>query len=189
MSLGKRALILSSVLLFSLVFRPVSGAKELRFITLKGGNINTILGASREPHTMTSLKEQGASAEYVNKDLGEISVNEGPCAFIAMQAQPAPDALYEVFVECFDLAAERESKSFSYAADSTGKVIRSGSLTPVGEYAMGDPHFDVAAWNWILKHVSSKLKHKVEAARIQGGTSLPSPLYKVICPVTITARA
>lgn len=179
-SFCKRTLILSVLSL--LVVQPASWAKKQeaqRFVTLSDGDIATILGASREPHTMTSLKGQGAPAEYVNEDLGEIHVNEGPCTFVAMQGQPEPDALYEVFIECFDLVAERERKSFSYATDSTGKVVRAGSLTTIGDYAMGDPLFDHAAWNWTTQHVSSELKKKIAEDRARGNIGLPPNLYKV----------
>jgi TonB family protein len=150
-----------------------------RLITLRGDHISSILGASREPHTMTSLARLGAPAEYVNKDLETIMFNEGPCIYVAGLSKVVPDATYGVIVECFDLVAERESKSFAYATDSVGRVVRSGALSPVGEYGMQDPLFDLAGWKWVSEHVSPKLEEKIASERAQGTASLLANIYKV----------
>lgn len=151
-----------------------------RLITLTGDHISAILGPSREPHMMTSLARLGAPAEYVNKDLETIMFDEGPCIYVAGLSKDVPDATYGVVVECFDLVAERERKSFAYATDSAGKVVRSGALfSPIGEYGTQDPLFDLAGWKWVSEHVSPKLTEKIASEHAQGTASLPANVYKV----------
>lgn len=170
------SLALLSVLLSTLAFAPQSSAKE-HFVTLRGDHFSSILGLSHEPHTMTSLARMGAPDEYVNDDLGKLEVNIGPCIFVGLQPSPGPAPVYEVFKECFDLAAEKESKSFLYGTDASGNIIRGGTITPFGEYRTGDPLFDVAAWKWVMEHVTPKLEQKIAAERARGVD--PLKLYKV----------
>jgi hypothetical protein len=119
-----------SFLLCSFIPGPSSQAKKHepeRFVTLSGDQISTILGASREPHTMMSLRRLGAPHEYVNEDLEKLAINEGPCIYVGSLVTPAPTSTSEVDLECFDLVDEKESKSIAYTADSAGKPISSGS--------------------------------------------------------------
>jgi TonB family protein len=150
-----------------------------RLITLRGDHISTILGASREPHTMKSLARQGAPAEYVNDDLERLTFNKGPCIYVAGLSSLAPPATYGVVIECFDLVTERESKSFAYSTDAMGNVVAGGKLLPVGEYGKGDPLFDLAGWNWVSEHVSPELARKIASERAQGTPATLANLYKV----------
>jgi TonB family protein len=182
MPVRKFAIFLSLPLLSNAILSTSSWAKTHEpehLLTLKGDHISTILGASREPHTMTSLARLGAPAEYVNDDLEKLTFNKGPCIYVAVISTLPPPAAYGVDVECFDLVAERESKSFAYATDSAGKVVSSGTLSAVGEYGKEDPLFDLAGWERVSDHVSPKLKQKIADERAQGRAGLPANIYKV----------
>ena len=171
-----------SFLLCSFILGPSSQAKKHepeRFVTLSGDQISTILGASREPHTMMSLRRLGAPHEYVNEDLEKLAINEGPCIYVGSLVTPAPTSTSEVDLECFDLVDEKESKSIAYTADSAGKPISSGKLSPIGNYQKGDALFDLAGWNWVSEHVSPKLEQKIAAERSQGTEAALSNVYKV----------
>lgn len=172
----KRALVVLSALLSMMAFVLRASAKE-QFVTVRQDHLASILGLSHEPHTMTSLARLGAPNEYVNDDLEKLEVNTGPCIFVGLQPPPGPEPIYEVFKECFDLAAEKESKSFLYGTDSAGNVVRNGTLAPFGEYRDGDPLFDVAAWKWVMEHVTPRLEQKIAAERARGMN--PLPLHKV----------
>jgi TonB family protein len=150
-----------------LLFLPKIWAKD-RFVSLHGDHFSTILGLSREPHRMIRLDKEGAPDEFVNDDLEKLEVNLGPCIFVGLQPSPGSSPTYKVFTECFDLAAETESKSFLYETDSDGNIVRYGSLTPFAEYRSGDPLFDTAAWTWVTKHVTSKLQKRIAARRALG---------------------
>ncbi len=178
----KSVLLLSLTLPFSSAFVLSSWAKghaPERLLTLRGGLISNILGASREPHAMTNLARFGASYEYVNDDLEKLTINEGPCIYVAGPANLAPGSTYGVVVECFDLIAEKETKSFAYSTDSAGRVVSSGNLSAVGEYGRSDTLFDVAAWKWVWEHVSPELEHRIAAERAQGAHAILANLYKV----------
>lgn len=180
MPFGKPAIFLSISLLCSSNLAPASWAKEPeRFLTLKGDRISSILGASREPHAMTSLARFGAPASYVNEDLGKLTFNEGPCIYVAGLSNLAPGASYGVVVECFDLVAQRENKSLAYATDSAGKVVRSWTFASIAEYGMGDSLFDLAGWKWVSEHVSPKLEQRIADERARGTADLPANIYKV----------
>jgi TonB family protein len=171
-----------SFLLCSLILSTSCWAKTHepeRFVTLNGDQIASILGASREPHTMTSLGRLGAPNVYVNEDIEKLTVNEGPCIYVASLVKPAPASTSEVDLECFDLVDEKESKSIAYTADSAGKAVSSGKLSPIGKYQKGDALFDLAGWNWVLEHVSPKLEQKIAAERAQGTEAALSNVYKV----------
>jgi TonB family protein len=182
MPVRKFAIFLSLPLLCNAILSTSSWAKTHEpehFVTLRGDHISTILGASREPHTMTSLARLGAPAEYVNDDLERLTFNEGPCIYVAGRSSLAPPATYGVVVECFDLVTEKESKSFAYSTDAIGNVVAGGKLLPVGEYGKGDPLFDLAAWNWVSEHVSPELARKIASERAQGAPAALANLYKV----------
>lgn len=167
----------------SMLCNPISSwAKENapdHLITLRGDHISSILGASREPHTMKSLARQRAPAEYVNDDLERLTFNEGPCIYVAGLSSLSPPATYGVVVECFDLVTAKESKSFAYSTDAMGNVVAGGKLLPVGEYGKGDPLFDLAAWNWVSEHISPELARKIGSERAQGAPATLANLYKV----------
>jgi TonB family protein len=84
-----------------------------------------------------------------------------------------------VVVECFDLVAERESKSFAYGTDSDGRLVISGKLSPIGEYSKQDVLFDLAGWKWVSEHVSSQLARKIADERARGAIEEPANLHKV----------
>src|SRR5262249_19062491 len=112
-------------------------------------------------------------------DLEKMEVNEGPCIFVALQPPPGPGPIYEVFTECFDLVAERVSKSFLYATDSTGHIVRNRTpaTAATAVYGRGDPQFDIAGWKWVIEHVSPHLEQKIAAERTQ--STDPLKLYKI----------
>ncbi len=178
MPLNKRAFILFSALLSVLVFSPRTWAKD-RFVTLQGDQISAILDLSHQPHKMVRLDKEGAPYKFVNDDLEKLEVNEGPCIFVGLQPPPGPSPIYEVFTECFDLVAEEESKSFLYATDSTGDIVRNRTpaTATVAVYRRGDPQFDIACWKWVMEHLSQHLEQKVAAERTQ--STDPLKLYRI----------
>jgi TonB family protein len=168
--------------LLNFFFVPASWAKTHepeRLLTLRDNHISTILGASREPHKVTNLARFGAPAEYVNEDLEKLTTNEGPCIYVAGLSKLEPPATYGVVVECFDLVAERESKSFAYATDSDGRLAVNGKFSMVGEYGKQDALFDLAGWKWVSEHVSSQLAGKIADERARGAIAELANLYKV----------
>src|SRR5690348_12226901 len=189
--LHKPAFILSfSALLCVLAFSPRTWAQDSfatlprtwakdRFVTLQGDRISAILDLSHESHKMVRLDKEGAPYKFVNDDLEELEVNEGPCIFVGLQPPPGPGPIYEVFMECFDLVAEKGSKSFLYATDSTGHIVRysTPATARVAVYGRGDPQFDIAGWKWVMEHVSPQLEQKVVAERTQ--STEPLKLYKI----------
>jgi len=78
---------------------------------------------------MTSLARLGAPTEYVNDDLERLTINEGPCIYVAGLSKLAPDATYGWWSNASILSTERESKSFAYATNSAGRVVASGKLS------------------------------------------------------------
>ncbi|MGB9418558.1 MAG: energy transducer TonB, partial [Acidobacteriaceae bacterium] len=42
-----------------------------------------------------------------------------------------------------------------------------------------DPHFDLAAWQWVATHISPALEKKVAADRVTGTSAISDTLYKV----------
>jgi TonB family protein len=176
------SILLSMALLYSPTVTPSCWAKTYepgRIITLEGDRVSTILGASRELHEMKSLGQFGAPTEFVNRDLERLTVNEGPCIYLAGPVKLDPAAAYAVAIECFDLVTEKESKSFAYATDSDGKMVIDGKKAKIGEYGKGDPHFDLAAWQWVSAHISPVLEMKVAADRAEGASAILDTLYKV----------
>jgi TonB family protein len=176
------SILLSMALLYSPTVTPSCWAKTYepgRIITLEGDRVSTILGASRELHEMKSLGQFSAPTEYVNRDLERLTVNEGPCIYVAGPVKLDPPAAYGVAIECFDLVTEKESKSFAYATDSDGKMVIDGKKAKIGEYGKDDPHFDLAAWQWVSAHISPVLEKKVAADRATGLSAISDTLYKV----------
>ncbi len=153
--------------------------KPDRLIMLRGNQVSVVLGPSHERHDMKSLAQFGAPAEYVNRDLERLILNEGLCIYVAGPATSAPPAAFGVVIECFDLVAEKETKALAYTADSEGQLVTDGKLTPTGEYGKEDAHFDLAAWQWVMEHVSSALKQKIALHRAQGTPAMPENVYKV----------
>jgi TonB family protein len=176
------SILLSIALLYCPVVVPSCWAKAHepgRIVTLEGDRVSTILGASRELHEMKSLGHFGAPTEYVNRDLERLTVNEGPCIYVAGPVKLDPPAAYAVAIECFDLVTEKEIKSFAYATDSDGKMVIDGKKAKIGEYGKDDPHFDLAAWQWISAHISPALEKKIAADRATGVSAISETQYKV----------
>jgi TonB family protein len=165
MQFRKIAILLSCIFSCLLVFVPASWAGK-RLAGVKNGKILTTIGASGEPHRMINLQKWGSSAEYVNDDLGMLSVDTAPCIFVVppvMQTSAQAGPTYEVNIECFDLVSEKEHNSHLYTVDANGMLLGDAKIVPTGEYKKGNQGFDDAAWNWISTHISAGLEKKIAA--------------------------
>jgi TonB family protein len=161
---------------------------------VKGDQIVSILGASHELHRMKDLKKWGAPREFVNSDLGRLSTDKYPCIYLANPSDsPARKSAYDVSIDCFNLVAEKETKSNIYSADADGRILGEAALVRIGEYRKTDAAFNHAAYSWVTEHVSPALQREIASDRLRlpgPSDSAPPPIVSVCkgckLPVGIT---
>lgn len=145
------------------------------FVLAQGDRVDRVVGASGETHRMVALAMNGNPNEFINDDLGTLTIDDNPCVYTAISVDAStpslaspPESRFEVDVECFDMVAQKERRSFLYAADAYGILIVGVKPYIIGEYAQAGSGFDLAAWQWISGHLSKSLARRIDEDRQAG---------------------